>query len=201
MKAYILLDRSGSMQSRWGETINAVNAYVSGLAADKDTKKTAVTLAAFDNQEPFKIVRDAVKASDWQAVSADEVQPRGMTPLYDAIGRLVTDIRKNLPKKATIVIVTDGAENSSHEIKKDAAKAMLDDMRAKSFDVIFIGADFDAFEQGGGLGNAAGQTLNMVAGSYGATMSNLASRSTLYARTGKVEAFSDEDRKRAAGKK
>ncbi len=200
MKAYILLDRSGSMQTRWGETINAINAYVRGLAEEKATKKSEVTVAAFDNQEPFKILRSNVKASEWSDINGDEVQPRGMTPLYDAIGKLVSDIRKDAPKKASVVIMTDGAENASREISKEAAKSMLDEMRGKSFDVVFIGADFDAFSQGAGLGNAAGQTLNMSAGNYAATLRGLATRSSLYAATGAIGAFSDEERKRAQGK-
>lgn len=200
MKAYILLDRSGSMQTRWGETIGALNAYVAGLAGDKATKKTEVTVAAFDNQDPFLILRGSVKAGTWSPISQDEVSPRGMTPLYDAIGRLVTTVRNDSPKKATIVIITDGAENGSREIKKDAAKSMLDDMRGKKFDVVFIGADFDAFAQGSGLGNMAQSTLNMSAGNYASAMGTLVSRSASYASTGNIGAFSDEDRKKALGK-
>lgn len=199
MKAYILLDRSGSMQTRWGETIGALNAYVSGLSGAKATKKTEVTVAAFDNQDPYLVVRQSVKASDWTPISPIEVSPRGMTPLFDAIGKLVTAVRTDAPKKATVVIITDGAENGSQEIKKDAAKAMLDDMRAKNFDVVFIGADFDAFAQGSGLGNAAGSTLNMKSGSYGDAMNVLATRSMAYAAGGAVMSFSDDDRKRAGG--
>lgn len=201
MKAYILLDRSGSMANRWGETIGALNAYVSGLADVKATKKTEVTVAAFDNQEPYLVLRSGVKASEWTPISENEVRPRGMTPLYDAISKLVATVRQDSPKKATIVIITDGAENGSMEIKKDAAKALLDEMRAKPFDVVFIGADFDAFAQGSGLGNMAGSTLNMTSGNYTAAMKGLATRSMGYATTGLVGAFSDEDRKLAAGKK
>jgi len=200
MKAYILLDRSGSMQTRWSETIGALNAYVDGLAADKATKKTGITVAAFDNQDPYLIVRNDVKAGAWTPVSPFEISPRGMTPLYDAIGKLVTAIRQDDPKKATIVIITDGAENGSQEVKKDAAKSMLDDMRAKQFDVVFIGADFDAFAQGAGLGAMVGATLNMTSGNYADAMKGLSVRSASYAATGMVGNFSDEDRKRAQGK-
>jgi Mg-chelatase subunit ChlD len=201
MKAYILLDRSGSMAARWVETIGSLNAYVAGLKAEKGTKKAEVTVAAFDDREPFKVLRSSVRAADWSDINNDEVQPRGMTPLYDAIGKLIETIRTDAPKKATIVIVTDGAENCSREIKKDAAKALLDEMRGKSFDVVFIGADFDAFGQGADLGNLAGATLNMTSGNYAAAMRGLSTRTSNYASTGVVGAFSDEDRKKAAGKK
>ncbi|WP_162931684.1 vWA domain-containing protein [Mesorhizobium sp. DCY119] len=201
MKAYILLDRSGSMQTRWAETIGALNAYVAGLAGEKATKKTEVTVAAFDNQDPFLVLRSGVKASDWKPISEDEIRPRGMTPLYDAIGKLVSTVRQDSPKKATIVVITDGAENGSREFKKDAAKSMLDELRAKQFDVVFIGADFDAFAQGAGLGNAFGSTIVMKGGNYGAAMNVLATRSMAYASGGAVASFSDADRKLAAGAK
>lgn len=201
MKAYILLDRSGSMATHWVEMIGALNAYVSGLSSDKATKKSEVTVVAFDSADPFMVLRNSVKAADWSQITAEEVSPRGGTPLFDAIGKLVTTIRKDAPKKATIVIITDGAENSSMEVKKEAAKAMLDDMRAKNFDVVFIGANFDAFAQGAGLGNMASSTLNMNAGNYGAAMKGLSARSVSYASTGTVGSFSDDERKRAAGVK
>jgi Mg-chelatase subunit ChlD len=199
VKAYILLDRSGSMQTRWTETVGALNAYVAGLAGEKATKKTEVTVVAFDNQDLLLVVRSGVKASDWKPISEAELRPRGMTPLYDAIGKLVATVRQDSPEKATIVIITDGAENGSRELKKDAAKSMLDEMRAKQLDVVFIGADFDAFAQGSGLGNAAGSTIIMKSGSYGDAMSVLATRSMAYAAGGAVASFSDADRKRAAG--
>jgi uncharacterized protein with von Willebrand factor type A (vWA) domain len=200
MKSYILLDRSGSMATHWVEMIGALNAYVSGLSVEKATKKSEVTVAAFDSAEPFVVLRESIKANEWKAITVEEVSPRGGTPLYDAIGKLVTGVRKDDPKKATIVIITDGAENSSMEIKKDAAKVMLDDMRAKNFDVVFIGANFDAFAQGSGLGNVASSVLNMTSGNYGAAMKGLSARSVSYASTGVVGAFSDDERKKAAGK-
>lgn len=200
MKAYILLDRSGSMATNWVETIGSLNAYVEGLAADKATKKAEITVAAFDSQEPYKVLRESVKASEWSNILVGEAAPRASTPLYDAIGKLVDTVRTAAPKKATIVVITDGAENASREVGKDAAKAMLDDMRGKNFDVVFIGANFDAFGQSASLGTQSGQTLNMTAGNYQSAMRGLAMRSSSYASTGTVASFSDEDRKKAAGK-
>lgn len=200
MKSYILLDRSGSMATNWVETIGSLNAYVEGLAADKATKKAEVTVAAFDSAEPFKVLREGVAASEWENIAIGEAAPRASTPLYDAIGKLTDVIRTAAPKKASIVIITDGMENASKEIRKDAAKAMLDELRGKGFDVVFIGADFDAFGQSADLGTKTGATLNMSAGNYGAAMRGLANRTSSYASTGIVPEFTDDDRKKAAGK-
>lgn len=200
MKTYILLDRSGSMASKWDETIGAINAYVDGI---KTVRKATVTLAAFDSSDKmdYRVLRDNKPVSEWGGVYSAEVSPRGGTPLFDAIGRMVADIRAADPKKATIVIITDGQENSSREVTKEAAKGLLDELRGKKYDVVFIGADFDAFGQAGALGNATANTLNMAQGSYHDAMRSMSNRTVAYASTGAAAAFSDEDRKKAAGQK
>jgi Mg-chelatase subunit ChlD len=200
MKSYILIDGSGSMHTRWVETIGAVNAYVEALGEDKATKKADVTVAVFDSQEPFKVVRKDVKVKDWTPIAVQEFTPRAMTPLLDSIGILNQTITLAKPKKASIVIVTDGLENASREITKDGAKIILDNLRGKGYEVVFIGADFDAFGQSGGLGNSMGQTLNMYAGGYEGAFRSMAMKSATYASTGMVRDFTDQERSVAAGK-
>lgn len=200
MRSYILIDRSGSMASNWAETLGSVNGYVETLAKDGGTKKTKITVAFFDDTEPFAVARTDVKAKDWTALTDADATPRGTTPLFDAVGSLANLIDKADPKRASVVVVTDGVENASKEVSKEAAKARLDAMRKKGYDVVFLGADFDAFNQAGSLGNATGQTINAAKGSYAATMSMLASRTSAYAQSGKVADFTNDDRKRAAGK-
>ena len=200
MKSYILIDGSGSMAQRRIETLGAVNAYVEALGEDKATKKADVTVAVFDSQEPFKVVRDGVKVKDWVNLNENEVFARGMTPLLDSIGILNQTITLAKPKKASIVIVTDGLENASREISKEGAKTILDGLRDKGYEVVFIGADFDAFGQSGGLGNSVGQTLNMNAGGYEGAFRSMAMKSAHYATTGTVRDFTDVERSVATGK-
>lgn len=191
------------MSSNWIETIGAVNAYASALTENKATKKAEITVAVFDSQEPFKVIRKDVKAKEWTPIAETEVQPRGMTPLFDAIGTLVQTIKFSAPKKASIVVVTDGAENSSREIKRETAKTLLDELRAKAYDVVFIGADFDAFGQGASVGVSNAFTLNMSKGNYETTFKNLATRSAVYGEQGAeavIGFFDDGIRGAAVGK-
>jgi hypothetical protein len=92
--SYILLDRTGSMEPIWNEALSSVNAYADGLAAlDGGPRVDAdITLAVFDAQDglQFDVLRQSVDAGDWNDVTTREVNPRGMTPLYDAIGRIVS---------------------------------------------------------------------------------------------------------------
>jgi hypothetical protein len=66
----------------------------------------------FDAQDglQFDVLRNSVDAGRWNDVTTNEVSPRGMTPLYDAIGRIVSLAEKDRPEKAIIVIMTDGEE-------------------------------------------------------------------------------------------
>lgn len=200
MNIYMLIDRSGSMASKWDEAIGSVNGYIEELAKKKGTKKSKATVAVFDSQGPFDVIRKVQPVKEWNPISNEDAQPRGMTPLHDAIGKLATLVNEDKPKAATVVIVTDGLENASREVSRADAKAFLDKFRKKKFDVVFLGADFDAFAQGASLGNATGQTLNVKTGNYGATMRSLAGRTQLYASTGDVVDFTDEDRAEASGR-
>src|SRR6185295_9059209 len=157
--SYILLDRTGSMEPIWSEALSSVNAYADGLATlDGGPRVDAdITLAVFDAQDglQFDVLRDDVDAERWKKVTNDEVSPRGMTPLYDAIGKIVNLAEKDRPHKAVIVIMTDGEENSSTELNKKAAKAALDRVRAKGWEVVFLGAEFSNFNDAEGVGQTA----------------------------------------------
>lgn len=196
LNAYILLDRSGSMSSRWNEALGSINAYVAELA--KGSAK--VTLATFDavDKIKFDLIRDAVPAGDWKAVTDDDATPRGGTPLLDAIARIVALAEKANDDKTVIVVMTDGQENQSREVTKEAAKAALDRCKAKGWEAIFLGADFNAFGEAGSVGVVAGKVLNMTQGNYRAAMADLACKSMAYNMNAEAVSFSEEDRAKAS---
>jgi uncharacterized protein YegL len=201
MNIYLLIDQSGSMITNWTETIGAVNSYIRGLIGNKNVKGLRINIAAFDSDADLRFteIRRNVKAKLWADITDKDAEPRGMTPLYDAIGRLSAWVDSDKPQKAAVAIITDGQENSSREVTKATARAFLDKMRDKNFDVVFLGADFDAFGEAASVGTQAGQTLNMTAGSYRAAASSLSQRTTMYAETGAIADFSDDDRRVAKG--
>lgn len=196
---FILLDRSGSMQSRWDEALGAVNAYVKKLAEDK--VDTGVTLAVFDDAGPFDIIRDRIVPSTWSDVTSKDATPRGMTPLNDAIGKMVTHARLGHNgqqyDKVAVIIVTDGAENASREYKHAAAKALLDDCRSKGWQVLFIGADFENQAQAMQYGNSSSQTIAASAANLAGTMRATATSRASYGLTGQSMSYTDEDKRKA----
>lgn len=198
---FILLDRSGSMGSKWAETLGAINGYVKKLADDGAAGK--ITVATFDSMEElkFEIIRDGVSIKKWEDLTDKDASPRGVTPLFDAIARIVSLAEGGAAKKSVLIVVTDGHENASKEVTKEGAKAALDRFKARGWQVVFLGADFDAFGQAGSVGVSASSTLTTSGGNYGAAMNSLATMRTSYAAFGTSMKFSEDDRAKAVGKK
>lgn len=182
---FILLDRSGSMGTRWAEALGSVNAYVEELVKTK--VDTGVTVMMFDTGS-FEVIRDRITPATFRPVSDKDAMPRGGTPLNDAIGKIVGMANAGFNgvqyDRLALIIITDGEENSSHEVTHEAAKTMLDECRKKGWQVIFIGADFDNQVQSRGLGNAATHS-HMVSGvNMSAAMRGLAGTRGAYGEKG-----------------
>lgn len=201
--SYILLDRTGSMSNIWDEALTSVNAYAASVGEADEGEvegadiETDVTLAIFDYQDgmQFDVLRKNVKAENWTDVTNDEANPRGMTPLFDAIGRMVSVAEADQPEKAVIVIMTDGLENSSHELTKEGAKAALARAEAKGWEVVFLGAEFARFDDAEAVGVSAAKSMAVGQGSMQDSMSALAKKSRAYGKGEEAEIiFNDEDR-------
>lgn len=187
MNVYILLDRSGSMSGLWTEAINSINSYVEGL---KKTDK--VHLSVFDHS--YETVRD-VKVKDWTPLDEKEVQPRGMTALYDSCGKIMSQAEMDNAKKTILVVMTDGHENSSKEYSQITIKQKVKQFEDRKWEVIFLGANFDAVDSvSGSFGVVASKSMNIAAGNMFDAMSTLRSYTQSYSTTGASINFSDEDK-------
>ena len=201
VSSYILLDRTGSMSDIWDEALGSVNAYAAAVGkveeGEADDLETSVTLAVFDHQEGFQfdVLRKEIQPDAWDNVTNDEVSPRGMTPLFDAINRTITMAEADNPEKAVIVIMTDGHENSSREVTREGAKAALDRAEARGWELVFLGAEFASFGDADAVGVSSSKQMAVSAGSLAVTQERLAKKARDY---GKGEAeeieFDAEDR-------
>lgn len=187
MNVYILLDRSGSMATLWNEALGSINGYVKQLKP-----ATKVHLAAFDNVS-HDVIRD-VKAKEWTDVTAEEMQPRGGTPLYDSCGTIMAEAEKANSKKTVLVVMTDGYENASKEHTQESIEAKVKQFEDKKWEVIFLGANFDAVESvSGSVGVATSKSMNITRNNLQDSMTILASYTTAYA-GGQAINFSAEDK-------
>ena len=191
MNVYLLLDRSGSMQTLWTEAIGSINGYVSNLPKD-----TNVTLAVFDSIS-YDLIRNT-KAKSWEEVSAEEVSPRGSTPLYDSAARLLWRAFDDNPKRAAFVVMTDGEENHSKNFNQSSVKQLIQQAEAKDWQVIFLGANFEKVgDQAQRVGLQTDKFMNISAANLRGSMNDLAVYTTSYATTGASINLSDADKMKA----
>lgn len=187
MNVYILLDRSGSMSTMWDEALTSINLYVKNL---KKTDK--VKLSVFDNV--YDVIRD-VKVKDWQDVTDKEVRPRGSTALYDSCGKIMSEAEADNVKKSILVVMTDGYENCSREYSQEAIKSKIKQFEDRKWEVIFLGANFDAVDSvSGGLGLVSSKSMNIARGNMIDAIGTLQSYTTSYSATGAAINFSMEDK-------
>lgn len=198
MDLFILLDRTGSMAPLWVEAVSSVNTYVKELVQDGASDR--VTLAVFDSYKDgmqFDVLRDAVPIEEWKAVDEEEVLPRGSTPLLDAMVKLISMAEEVNNEKTAIVVMTDGYENASKEVTTEAAKAAIDRVKEKDWQVNFLGANFDGFSQAHQLGVVHANTMNFFVGHADAAMSSTAQAHRAYRRSRGAVSYRDKDRRNA----
>jgi Mg-chelatase subunit ChlD len=142
-----VLDRSGSMGSIADATVDAINGFLTKQRAHPGMLR--LSLADFDSQEPFRMVTDAVPVAEVIDLTEADYQPRGGTPLLDAIGRAVERIDARvgeLPDEdQVLVIITDGYENASTDFSGEVVAALLDARQEAGWTVLFLGANQDSF--------------------------------------------------------
>jgi hypothetical protein len=192
---YILLDGSASMQSKWWDTMGALDAYVQVLKS-QNIASTGI-LQSFDSRDLDCEQRNCT-LDQWGPLT-DIGSHWGMTPLYDAINLMGRKLAALDPDKCAIVIVTDGDENGSTHTTADQARAILDWCRAKGWQITFLGADFNNSTQAKLLGandsNSVGVRKMLLKDAGKA----LGEKRAKHARYGDEINFSDEERKAFGG--
>lgn len=180
----VVLDRSGSMMSVKQATIDGFNEF---LNAQKQVPgECRVLLAQFDDD--YEIVLDKVLA-DVPPLNDSTFQPRSMTALFDAMGKMIVDLGKKLealpeverPGRVLLATITDGYENASKEFTQKDIKRLVEQQTSQyQWDFVFIGANQDAVLTAAGFGIRpdAALTYNANAHSVMAMSSSLSSYTT-----------------------
>ncbi len=189
----MVLDRSGSMGSCRKATIDAVNKYLLEARQDAALKEADFSLKIFDSQS-IDEVRSGVIINVKDLAEVD-FQPRGGTPLYDAVGRGIDDLDGKLVNagsgKAILVIVTDGEENSSRRHTHASISELIKARQGVGWLIVFLGAGLDAARQGIAMGIRAASTASIAMNeqALGATMSSVRGMSSGYAARPLAEAM------------
>ena len=143
----IILDESGSMSSIERQAIDGVNETVQTIRTARkkhEEQQHYVTLVSFNSDE-VKTIYDKVEAERVEELSDKQYQPSCCTPLYDAMGNALTNLRKSVADDDVVLVtvITDGYENASHEYNGASIKSLVESLKAKGWIFTYIGANQD----------------------------------------------------------
>lgn len=167
-----ILDKSGSMGGLEKDTIGGYNAMLAKQQAI--VGECHITTVLFDNN--YELLHDRIDIRAVRPITQKEYFVGGSTALLDAIGKTIkkiSDAQKHTAdayraEKVMFVIITDGAENASHEYSADKVKGQIKHQkRAHDWEFIFLGANIDAVETAGQFGIAPDRAIDYLADSEG----------------------------------
>jgi len=181
-----IMDKSGSMQSIKNDTIGGFNSFVDKQKAQGGAAHLNVILFDTVTSTYYK---GAV--SEVPSMNGTTYSPDGMTALYDAIGKTLTEYSHY--QKALVVILTDGEENSSRSYTKSQILEMIKSREATGWEFLYLGANQDAFAEGSKIGIHT--TLNFLATDAGIrnAFSNVTTYATAYRGTGTITGVTVDD--------
>jgi len=200
----VLLDRSGSMGDIKDDAIGGFNCFLKEQKAAG--ANATLTLVQFDT-ESTDVVHESMPILEVPDLNHQTFQPRGGTPLLDALGQTIDSTGRALaaipeasrPNKVVFVVITDGQENSSHQHTKTSVKERIDHQSSRyNWQFVFLGANQDAFAEAGAVGIAMAQAANYSPArtdrAFACTSANVAE----YRRTARASSleYSDEQRGR-----
>lgn len=183
MMVSIVLDETGSMSSRIPETISGFNEYVGDLKKLK--VPVSVTLTKFNSKKVEVVYADKL-IKDVPELNNDTYRPDELTPLYDAVGKTITEIdKKKLGKKTVLVVImTDGQENASKEYNQKKIFDLISEKQKKDgWTFVFMGADQDAWKAGQSIGVLYANTLSFDGNNVKGAMKAAARATMSYAQS------------------
>lgn len=197
----ILLDRSGSMSPISRDVIGGFRTFVDAQKAFPG--ECRLTLAQFDSLG----IEITIENMPVDKVPDLVFEPRGGTPLFDAIGETINSVGARLarmpedhrPGKVIFVIITDGEENQSRKFKLEQIRGMIRRQQDEwKWEFAYIGANVDAFSEAASLGIPASASSGFDSGrvrSAYLVSAGMVGRS----RTGQKLGYTDDERAAMGG--
>ncbi len=141
-----ILDRSGSMRPIIDEAVGGFNKFLADQKAVPGEAR--MTVVSFDNI--VESLYEGKPLAEAPELKVEDVFPRGMTALNDAIGMTLNKHKQRIGFEAwadaTIVcIVTDGEENASKEYTIAQVKELVKSLETQGWKFVFLAANQDAW--------------------------------------------------------
>ena len=154
---YFLIDRTGSMRPLQSAVLQGFQSYVKEQREQPGSM--LLTLAQFSSEKTLDIKWEARDIHSAEVQSFGSYDPRGATPLYDALALLIEHASKAaaargemaggavsggaVPGGADIVVVifSDGKENASRQYTRLDVFKLIEDRRKAGWTFVFLGAN------------------------------------------------------------
>jgi len=170
----LLIDRSGSMCSVREDVIGGVNTFIE----DQKNSPGVATFSLIQFDDQYEVNYIAKNINEVDPLCHLSYQPRGMTAMYDAIGKTITAMGQRFsqmqederPEKIIFLIQTDGFENASKEYKHNTIHDMIvHQTDVYSWDFVFMGANINAKQTAVDIGVKSANAMTYAASSAGTT--------------------------------
>jgi hypothetical protein len=122
-----------------------------------------VTLVQFDSEDPFEVLIDGEDLATVSDLDPARYIPRGTTPLFDAVGKMIARIDHSILTRAdaglpiedqVVLVVTDGFENASREYSGGMIADLIKARRERAWAFVFLGSDESTYAEGARMGVA-----------------------------------------------
>ncbi len=146
----IILDESGSMSGVVRQTIDGCNETLQTIKLAQEQNSTQehyASIYVFQTERSLYLLKNEPLTANY-VITDKQYQPGGCTPLYDAIGKTVTELHEKIKNEknstALVTIITDGMENASVEFSNSMIFKLIEDCKEYGWVFTFIGANIDA---------------------------------------------------------
>ena len=182
----VILDRTGSMAACRDATVTGFNEFLHQQQADPNGEAW-LSLTLFDKPLDQNDIEQRFSAQPIAEIpdlgtSGNPYEPRGMTPLYDAIGATIraTEAIDGQYDRVLFVIQTDGEENASSEWSRQQIFDLITKKRADGWAFAFFGADQNAYTASAQIGVAAGSTMSYTSADSAPAFAAVSASTTSY---------------------
>lgn len=149
----IILDESGSMSPLTKQTVSGCNETLNVIRSLEqkhgDTQRNLVSIYLFQSNDeiPSRYVCKNQSIAKIKDMTTKEYRPWGATPLLDAVGSTLVDLRAvastHEDSTAIVTIITDGMENSSKQYSYEQVSRLISELKELGWTFNFIGANID----------------------------------------------------------
>jgi len=196
----LIPDRSGSMHDIQDDIIGGVNAFFVKQATVERT--ITATLVQFDGQDPFEVLALNLPVAEVKPLTRDSYQPRGQTPLLDAIGEGIHNLEKHLssldeatrPGGIVFVVVTDGCENASTRFTRAHIADLIKAKTDAGWEFVFLSSDLTAVQEAHDIQFESKKSARYSKSKTRESMDIVAGNVAEFSMSRKTPDFSDKDR-------